>query len=85
MQDKLGKQNFHEDLKKIYEPLTDTIKITAHDITKTLTESSFKINQAISDLNKVVLELMNVRGFIASYLTISLVILCKPENTSQFL
>ena len=26
LQDKLGKQHFHEDMKKVYEPLTDTVK-----------------------------------------------------------
>ena len=36
LQDKLGKQNFHEDLKKIFELLTDTIKNTSENISKTL-------------------------------------------------
>ena len=31
LQDKLGKQNFHEDVKKLYEPLTDTIKDTSEN------------------------------------------------------
>ena len=26
LQDKLGKQNFHEDVTKVFEPLTDTLK-----------------------------------------------------------
>ena len=46
LQDKLGKQNFHEDMKKLYEPLTDTIKNTSEKITKTITISSFKNNEA---------------------------------------
>ena len=39
LQDKLGKQNFHEDMKKLYEPLTDTIKNVSENITKILTEN----------------------------------------------
>ena len=34
LQDKLGKQKFHEDLKKLYEPLTDTIKNVSEKLTK---------------------------------------------------
>ena len=26
LQDKLGKQNFHDDMTKVFEPLTDTLK-----------------------------------------------------------
>ena len=29
LQDKLGKQNFHEDLKKLFEQFTDTVEQTA--------------------------------------------------------
>ena len=29
LQDKLGKQNFHEDMKKVFEPMTDAIKSTS--------------------------------------------------------
>ena len=84
LQDKLGKQNFHEDMKKLYEPLTDTIKNTSENITKTITETSIKDTKAISDLNEKVLELMNEKGLIAPYLASSLVNLFKPENRSQF-
>ena len=84
LQDKLGKQNFHEDMKKLYEPLTDTIKNTSENITKTITNTSIKNTKAISDLNEKVLELMNEKGLIAPYLASSLVNLFKPENRSQF-
>ena len=33
LQDKLGKQNFHKDMKKVFEPMTDTIKNTSKNIT----------------------------------------------------
>ena len=44
LQDKLGKQNFHENAKKLYEPLTDATEDTPRDITKTITETSIKNN-----------------------------------------
>ena len=84
LKDKLGKQNFHKDMKKLYEPITDTIKDTSRVITKTITETSIKNNKAISDLNEKVLELMNEKSLIAPYLASSLVNLFKPENKSQF-
>ena len=36
LQDKLGEQNFHEDMTKVFEPLTDTFKKTSENITKKL-------------------------------------------------
>ena len=84
LQDKLGKQNFHEDLKKLYEPLTDTIKNTSEDLTKTITETSNKNNKALENLTEKFLELMNDKCMLAPYLASSLVNLFKPENKTQF-
>ena len=84
LQDKLGKQNFHEDMKKVFEPVTKSLEKTSENITKTITESSIKNNKAISDLNEKVLELMNDKGMIAPYLTTSLVEVFKKDNKSQF-
>ena len=42
LQDKLGKQNFHEDMKEVFEPLTDKLKKTSENLTKTITETSIK-------------------------------------------
>ena len=84
LQDKLRKQDFHQDMKKLYEPLTDTIKDVSENITKTLTENSINNNKAIENLNEKILELMNDKGMIAPYLASSLVNLFKPENKSQF-
>ena len=44
LEDNLGKQNFHGDMKKIFEPLTDTIKNTSENITKTISETSNENN-----------------------------------------
>ena len=84
LQDKLGEQNFHENTKKVFEPVTDTIKNTSENLTKTMTESYINNNKAIENLNEKVLELMNNKGMIAPYLAASLVKLLKPENKSQF-
>ena len=84
LQDKLGEQNFHDDMTKVFEPLTDTLKKTSENITKTITESSINNNKAISDLNEKVSQLMYDNGIIAHYLTTSLVEVFKKDNKSQF-
>ena len=80
LQDKLGKQNFHEDMKKVYEPLTDTIKNVSENITKTSTANSINNNKAIENLNEKVLESMNDKGLIDS----SLIEVIKSDNKGQF-
>ena len=47
LQDKLGKQNFREDMKKVFEPITKSLENTSVNLTKAITESSIKNNQAI--------------------------------------
>ena len=84
LEDKLGKQNFHEDMTKVFEPLTDTLKKTSENITKTLTENSINNNKAIKNLNEKILELMNDKGMISPHLTTSLVEVFKKDNKSQF-
>ena len=84
LQDKLGEQNFHEDIKKIFKPMTDEMKNTSENISKSITESSINNNKAISDLNEKILELMNDRGIIASYLMFPLSKIINPENSTQF-
>ena len=84
LQDRLGTQNCHEDSKKLFKPMTDAIKSTSENITKTLTENSINNHKAIENLNEKILELMDEKGMIAPYLTSSLVNLFKSENKSQF-
>ena len=84
LQDKLLKQNFHEDMKEVFEPITKSLQNTSENITKTITETSIKNNKAISDLNEKVLELMNDKGLIAPYLASSLVEVFKSDNKSHF-
>ena len=84
LQNKLGNQNYHEDIKKFFEPMTDEIKNTSENITKTITENSINNNKAIENLNEKILEMMNDKGMIAPYLTTSLVEVFKKDNKSQF-
>ena len=59
LQDKLGKQNFHEDMEEVFEPLTDSLKKTSENITKTITQTSIKNNKSIENLKEKILELLN--------------------------
>ena len=84
LQDKLCKQNFHEDMKKVFEPVTKSLEKTSQDITKTITESSKENNLALENLNNKLLEIMNDRGIIASHLISPLSKITNPDDTSQF-
>ena len=84
LQNKLGDQNYHEDMNKLFKAMTDAIKNTSENITKTLTENSINNNKAIENLNEKILEMMNDKGMIAPYLTTSLVEVFKKDNKSQF-
>ena len=84
LQDKLSKQNFHEDMKKVFEPVTKSLESTSQDITKTITEISIKNNQAIENLNNKLLEIMNDRGILATYLMSPFSKINNPEKASQF-
>ena len=84
LQNKLGDQKYHEDIKKFFKPMTDEIKNTSEIITKTITENSINNNKAIENLNEKILELMNDKGLIAPYLTTSLVEVLRKDNKSQF-
>ena len=84
LQNKLGEQNYHENINKFFKPMTDEIKNTSEKITKTLTENSINNNKAIENLNEKILELMNDQWLIAPFLTSSLVEVFRKDNKSQF-
>ena len=84
LQDKLGEQNYHQKSEKLFEPVTKSIKDVSENITKTLTENSINNNKAIESINEKVLEIMNDRGIMASYLMSPLSKITNPENTTQF-
>ena len=83
LQDKLGKQNFHEDMKKVFEPVIKSIENTSQIITKTIVETSLKNNLAIENINDKLLEIMNDRVILATYLMSPLSRITNPENTTQ--
>ena len=85
LQDKLGKQNFHENIKEVFETVFDTIKKTSENITKTMMLTSRENNKALESLNDKLLEIMNDGGIKASYLLSPLSIkFTNPENASQY-
>ena len=84
LQDKLGKQKYHQKTTKLFEPTIHAFKNTLQGITNTMTETSSRNNVALEDLNEKFLEKMNDRGIIASFLLSSLSKNTYPENTTQF-
>ena len=80
LQDRLDKQKFHEDMKKVSEPVTKSLEKTSQDITKTKTESFIKNNQAIENINNKLLEIMNDRGILATYLMSPLSKITNPRK-----
>ena len=84
LQNKLGDQNYHQDINKFFKPMTDELKNTSEKITRTLTENSINNNKAIENLIEKILELMDEKGMIAPYLASSLVEVIKKDNKSQF-
>ena len=84
LQDKLSEQNFHEDMKKVFEPVTKSLENTSESLTKAITQTSIKNNQAIENINNNLLEIMNDRGILAIYLMSPLSRITNPENKSQF-
>ena len=52
LQDKLGRQNFHEDMKKVFEPVTKSLENTSQDITKTITETSIRNKPSIGEFKQ---------------------------------
>ena len=71
-------------MKKVFEPVTKYLENTSENLAKALTESSIKNNQAIENLNNKLLEIMNDRGKLATYLMSRLSKLTNPENSSHF-
>ena len=71
-------------MKKILESVTKSLESTSQDITKIISENSMKNNQAIENLNNKLLEIMNDRGILATYLMSPLSKISNPENSSQF-
>ena len=70
--------------KKVSEPVNKSHEKTSQDITKTIAETSIKNNQAKENLNNKLLEILNARGIIISYLLSLLSKITNLGNTTQF-
>ena len=70
-------------MKKIFEPVTKSIKDVSDDVTKTLTETSKNNNKALENLNNKLLEIVSDRSILASYLVSPLSKITNPESTTQ--
>ena len=62
LRDNVEKQNFLEKIKKVFEPVTDTIKNTSEDLTKTMMLTSKENNKAFENLKNKFLEIKKYRG-----------------------
>ena len=82
LKDKLGKRNFQDDMKKVYETGTKSIQDVSEEVTKDMTETSIKNNKALENLNHKFLELMKNRGLLAPYLLSPLSKINNPEHIS---
>ena len=71
-------------MEKVFEPVTESLENTSQKLTKAIIESFIKNNKALEHLNNKILEIMNDRGILASYLMSPLSKITNPENSSQF-
>ena len=81
--DKLGEQNFHEDLVKVFEPVTNSNENFSEVIAKTIVVTSQEKNKAIVCISNKLLEILNVRCPIAYYLLSNLSKIDNTEHTNQ--
>ena len=59
LQDKLENRTF---MKKVFAPVTETIKDTSQDVTQAMMKTSKGNNKAQANLNDKLLEILNTRG-----------------------
>ena len=70
-------------MQKVFEPVPKPIKDASETLAKTMTEASKK-NKALANIKDKLLEIMNDRVIIATYLLSSLSKITNPEHTSLF-
>ena len=68
LQDILGKQNFHEDLKKVVGAATKSSKDVFQDVAKLNTETSRENDKVPAKIDNKLLEIINDKRTLASYL-----------------
>ena len=70
-------------MKKVFEPVTISIKDVSEYVTKTITETSKENNKALENLHKKLLEILNDGGIAATFLFSPLSKITKTEHTGQ--
>ena len=55
LQDKVGEQNYHQNVKKVNEPMTDADKSTSENLTQFFMKTSIKNNKALESSSEKVL------------------------------
>ena len=70
-------------MKKVFERVTKSLENTSENLTKAITETSIENNLAIENIKINLLEIMNDRGILATYLMSPLSRITNPENTTQ--
>ena len=65
-QNELGKQNFQEENKKVFEPVTVSNKVVSEDVIKTTEETSKGTDKALASLNNKHWDLLTDRGVLGS-------------------
>ena len=71
-------------MKKVFEPVSKSIKDASEELTKTITETSNNNSKALENINNKFPEIMDNRGIKASYLLSPLAKITSPENSTQF-
>ena len=84
LQDKLGQQNFRQNIKNVFEPGSDKIYKTSEDFRKTKMLASKGNNKVKKNFNGKFSEKKTDRGILASYLLCPLSRIINLEHTSQF-
>ena len=79
LQKKLGEDNFNENTTKIIEQLTDKFRKTSEILKKINTETIINKNKALESLDDKLLEILNIRGVLSSYLLSLVSRITSPE------
>ena len=70
-------------IKKVFEPLTKSIKDVSDDVTRAIMETSVDNNKAQAKFSDKIVEIMNDMGKIATYVLLPLSKITNSEHTFQ--
>ena len=83
-QDESRKQIFHEDLKNVFKPVTNTKKDLSEDVSKTMMVTSEENISTLLYLNNKLLDVMIDRGIMAARKLSSLSTIANSDHTITF-